>query len=270
MAPKVMIVGGGVVGSATTYFLALSSPSIQITVIERDPSYARASSALSAAGIRQQFSSPRCVRMSANGVEFLRSIDSRLEVDGIQRVLDFHEAGYLFLADGSHARTLRDNQRLQTELDADIALLERDALKETRLWFRPERNGFICSVAPVPEEDHDELPLHEIDHRFFDEIVWSALASRIPQFEAMRVQSSWSGCYEYNVFDHNAIIGTQLDVENCIFANGFSGHGLQHSPATGRGVNELIAHGKHISLDLSALGWERVLQNHPLVEINVV
>jgi glycine/D-amino acid oxidase-like deaminating enzyme len=92
----------------------------------------------------------------------------------------------------------------------------------------------------------------------------------VPQFEALRVQNSWSGYYEYNVFDQNAIIGHHPDVDNCIFANGFSGHGLQQGPATGRGISELILHGRYTTLDLSSLGFARVLENRPIVEKNVV
>ncbi len=57
---------------------------------------------------------------------------------------------------------------------------------------------------------------------------------------------------------------------NCVFANGFSGHGLQHGPATGHGVSELIDSGKYTSFDLSSLSWERVIGGRPIVEKNVV
>ena len=59
-------------------------------------------------------------------------------------------------------------------------------------------------------------------------------------------------------------------IENCVFANGYSGHGLQQGPATGRGVSELILNGRYVSLDLSSLSWERVLEDRPIVEKNVV
>ena len=98
-------------------------------------------------------------------------------------------------------------------------------------------------------------------------------AGRVDQvvaLEALRVQNCWSGYYEYNVLDQNAIIGPHPAVSNCIFANGFSGHGLQQGPATGRGVSELILSGRYTTLDLSALSFERVLKNQPIVEKNVV
>jgi glycine/D-amino acid oxidase-like deaminating enzyme len=95
---KVVIVGGGVIGSSIAYFLRASDPTVSVTVIERDPTYARSSSALSAASIRQQFSTPLSIRMSLFGIEFLRSIGERLEIDGTKPSIDLHEGGYLFLA----------------------------------------------------------------------------------------------------------------------------------------------------------------------------
>jgi len=70
--------------------------------------------------------------------------------------------------------------------------------------------------------------------------------------------------------DHNAIIGPAGDLRNFYLANGFSGHGLQQSPAVGRGIAELIVHGGYRSLDLSDLGFERVIANRPLLERNVI
>jgi FAD-dependent oxidoreductase domain-containing protein 1 len=72
------------------------------------------------------------------------------------------------------------------------------------------------------------------------------------------------------VLDHNVILGAHPEVENLLFANGFSGHGLQQSPAIGRALMELVLHGGFRSLDLNAFGWQRVLHNRPLREVNVV
>lgn len=101
-------------------------------------------------------------------------------------------------------------------------------------------------------------------------MIWPTLAHRVPQFEALRVEHCWSGYYEYNVLDQNAIIGIHPDVDNCIFANGFSGPGLKQGPAIGRGVSELILNGNYETLDLSPLDWTRVLESRPIVERNVV
>ena len=390
MVSKIVVVGGGVIGSAVAYFLRSSDPSVDVTVLERDPSYARASSALSAASIRQQFSTPLSVQMSLYGIEFLRSIGERLAVGGDAPSIDLHEGGYLFLATPAGESILQANHALQTSLGAQIRYLPQGELHTTFPWlntedlvagtygvsgegwfdgyglvqalrkkaqslgtrylaseatsvrragrrvthvmtasgdalecdvmvnaagpwarrvadmlgidlpvyarrrsifnvsspaklercpllidptgvyFRPEGKTYICGTSPSADHDPDDLPLDEVDHALFDDVIWPTLAHRVPQFEALRVEHAWSGYYEYNVFDHNAIIGYHPDVENCVFANGFSGHGLQQGPATGRGVAELILQGHFVSLDLSPLGFERVLENRPVVERNVV
>jgi glycine/D-amino acid oxidase-like deaminating enzyme len=96
------------------------------------------------------------------------------------------------------------------------------------------------------------------------------MAHRVPAFEALRVERAWAGYYEMNLFDHNALIGAHPAIANLWFANGFSGHGMQHAPAAGRGLAELIVHGALRTLDLSPLGLERVVKKHPLVERNVI
>jgi glycine/D-amino acid oxidase-like deaminating enzyme len=68
----------------------------------------------------------------------------------------------------------------------------------------------------------------------------------------------------------NAIIGEHTDFSNLFLCNGFSGHGLQQSPAAGRGVAELIYHGAYTSLDLSKFGFDRIRNNQPFFEEGVV
>lgn len=91
----------------------------------------------------------------------------------------------------------------------------------------------------------------------------------MPAFAALRVVSAWAGHYEYNTFDQNGIAGRHPEVRNFVFANGFSGHGLQQSPAVGRAVAELIAFGAYRALDLSELGIERIAAGRPLRELGV-
>jgi len=137
------------------------------------------------------------------------------------------------------------------------------------LYFRPEGAGFICGIAP-PE--NDDPPAHDFDvpYALWDDVLWPALAARVPGFEAARMLSAWAGHYDVNIFDHNVILGAHPEVDNLLFANGFSGHGLQQSPAIGRALSELVTFGGYRTLDLSAFGWTRVLERRPLRELNVV
>lgn len=137
------------------------------------------------------------------------------------------------------------------------------------LYFRPEGTGFLCGIAP-PEAEDPECTDFEVPHGWFEERLWPGLALRVPGFEAVRPLSSWAGHYDVNLLDHNVILGAHPEVDNLLFANGFSGHGLQQSPAIGRALMELVVHGGYRSLDLRVFGWERVLQNRPLRELNVV
>ncbi|MFZ6654663.1 NAD(P)/FAD-dependent oxidoreductase [Undibacterium sp. TJN19] len=134
------------------------------------------------------------------------------------------------------------------------------------LWFRPEGQFWLCGIPP--EEDLDDVPL-DVDHRQFD-AVWQIIAMRVPGFEALRMQRAWAGYYEYNLFDQNAVLGPHPLLPNLMLANGFSGHGMQHSPAAGRGIAELIADGAYQSLDLSLLSAQRLLDQQPLIEKNVI
>jgi FAD-dependent oxidoreductase domain-containing protein 1 len=139
----------------------------------------------------------------------------------------------------------------------------------TGLYFRPEGDGFLCGQAP-PEHVDPECHDFEVPLEAFEEQLWPMLAHRVPGFEAARLKSAWAGHYDVNLLDHNAILGPHPAVSNLLFANGFSGHGVQQAPAVGRALAEWVVHGGWRSLDLSALSWERVLQNRPLRELNVV
>jgi len=383
----VVIVGGAAVGSAVAYFLThdLGFPG-SVAVIERDPTYAHAATTLSAASIRQQFSTPQNIRMSRFGVTFFHDLKRRFGADAD---IAFRERGYLLMAGDSGAATLRSNHDVQTKEHADIVLLDPEGMAarfpwlnaadlalgafgqtgegwfdahslltllrtaarakgaryihgevtgieregnrvtganlasgeriacgtlvnaagpqagdvaalagtplpveprkrsvfvvgcRTRLpgmplmvdptgvWIRPEGEMYICGVSP-PEDADPRATDFEVDYPLFDEVVWPALAHRVPALEALKLQRAWAGHYDYNTLDQNAVIGRHPEVLNLIFANGFSGHGLQQSPATGRAVAELIVHGKFVSLDLSIFGYERVITGRKVRELNVI
>lgn len=118
-----------------------------------------------------------------------------------------------------------------------------------------------------PAVDYDDF---NMDHSLWENHVWPILATRIPQFEAIKVTSEWAGHYSYNTFDHNAIMGPHTQVSNFYFLNGFSGHGLQQSPAMGRGTAELLIHGEYRSLDMTPFNYERIAKNEMLIEKAVI
>lgn len=142
------------------------------------------------------------------------------------------------------------------------------------VWFRPEGRGglFVTGYSPAedPDCEFDHRTALEPDHSLFQEAIWPALAERVPAFEELRVQSAWAGCYEYNTFDQNAVIGYHPDVPNLMLCNGFSGHGLQQSPAAGRAVAELLLDGRFLTLDLSRLAFHRLIANTPVLETGIV
>ena len=125
------------------------------------------------------------------------------------------------------------------------------------------------SAGFSPAGDSDDQPL-EPDYEAFDSRLWPALAHRIPAFESARLERAWAGYFEMNVFDHNAVLGPHPLLENFLFMNGFSGHGMQQAPVIGRAIAELILHGRFETLDLSDLLFARIAGNRPLREVNVI
>lgn len=388
----VVIVGGAIIGSAVATFLALRPDwRGRIVVVERDLTYRTSSTALSAAAIRQQFSTPVNIEISRFGIELLTHLDAWLGVPGQPAPeVDFVEGGYLFLATPAGLPALEANHAVQRAHDVPVALLSPMELRQRFGWlntedlaagslglagegwfdahallqafrakarslgveyragevvdlqvdgrrvtgailadgsrlaldwlvnaagpraasvaklagielpvhprkrfvyhfdcrtrvegapltidpsgpyFRPEGPAYIGGAAPgANEPDPDALDL-EVDRAWFEEVVWPALAHRVPAFEAIRLLDAWAGHYAVHPLDHNAILGPHPEVANLLLANGFSGHGLQQAPAVGRGLAEWIVSGRWETLDLSPLGYERVLRGEPLRELNVV
>lgn len=137
------------------------------------------------------------------------------------------------------------------------------------VFCRPEGRFFLSGAPPVedPAVDWDDF---EPRYQEFEEIIWPALAERSPGFEAIKVVNQWAGHYDFNTLDHNLIVGRHPEVANFVYANGFSGHGLQQGPAAGRGVSELIIYGGFRTLDLSEVGYERIAEGRPFLEKAVI
>ncbi|XP_037032382.1 FAD-dependent oxidoreductase domain-containing protein 1-like [Bradysia coprophila] len=141
----------------------------------------------------------------------------------------------------------------------------------SHVYFRRDGVGgnFIGGRSPDPgnEPATDNL---DVDYDYFDNEVWPRLAARVPAFESVKVKSAWSGFYEFNTFDENGIIGPHPYYHNLIIATGFSGHGIQQTPAIGRAVSELILDGCFRTIDLTRLCFDRIIVDEPMYERNCV
>lgn len=121
----VVIVGGAIVGACTAWFLREEGYTGSITIIDKDHSFAKASTSLSAGGIRQQFSQIENIRLSQFGLSFLRRFEARFGVDP-----GFREDGYLLLASAVGRPTLEQNVKTQIDAGANSQLLSAGDLVE--------------------------------------------------------------------------------------------------------------------------------------------
>lgn len=150
-------------------------------------------------------------------------------------------------------------------LDRDLPL----TIDPSGVHMRSEGKYYLAGCPP--DEDPDVAPDDfGFDHSLWQEKVWPIIATRVPAFEQVKVINEWVGHYAYNTFDQNAVIGRHTKVSNFFFANGFSGHGLQQSPAMGRGIAEQIAHGEYRTLDLAPFGYDRIENQQKFMEKAVI
>ena len=150
-------------------------------------------------------------------------------------------------------------------LDRDLPL----TIDPSGVHMRSEGKYYLAGCPPDEDPDlaYDDFAF---DHSLWESKVWPTIASRIPQFEAIKVINEWVGHYAFNALDQNALLGRAQDCPNFIFVNGFSGHGLQQSPAMGRGIAELIAYNEYRSLDLSAFDVNRAARGEYFLEKAVI
>jgi FAD-dependent oxidoreductase domain-containing protein 1 len=223
-----------------------------------------------------------------NGVEYAAEDVTSVHIDSTGHASSVHlskrgeiSCGALINAAGAWSGTLAKEQlgvtipvsprkRVVFVVDNGQSLINGTTVVDPNgLTFRPEGRQYIVHFPPRPEDDREGFDL-TIDFEEFEARVWEPLALRVPAFEQARVTSAWAGYYDFNAFDHNALLGILPERPNVVFANGFSGHGVMQAPAVGRGIAELIAHGRYTSLDLSPLWVGRVAAGKPLEEKNVL
>lgn len=385
MQADVVVIGGAVMGASVAYWLTSMHPGLDVLVVEQDPTFARASTALSVASIRQQFTTAVNVEISRFGIGFIRNFKARMGLD-----LGLKEQGYLFLAQSAEgAATLQDVAQMQRAHGAATQVWTPDQIKARYPWlevgdltagsFGPKAEGWfdnmgllsgfrtqaraqgarfvtdrvtglqmaggqvagvvlertgtvacrfavnaagtraaqVCQMAGLtlaveprkrtvfvidaPNARHPDAPLlvdagfylrpeqthwitatvpqndgpcapddFEPDLHLFEDVIWEQLYVRAPGFDAVKVVRHWVGHYAYNTLDQNAILGPHPEVPNLFLCNGFSGHGLQQSPAVGRGIAEHILTGGWQTIDLSDLSVGRMVEGRAFRELAVV
>lgn len=130
MSPdRIVIVGGGVVGSSIAWHLRTGGFTDEVTVVERDPTYRRASSFLAMGGVRQQFGSAANIRLARHSVRFYERFDTALRTPRHAPRAWFRQRGYLFLADGGNAERLERRFARQRALGARVERLDVDAIR---------------------------------------------------------------------------------------------------------------------------------------------
>lgn len=388
----VLIVGGAIYGSAVAWWLTqMAGFDGKVLVVERDPTYAFASTSHTNSCIRQQFSNATNIQISQFGAQFVRNFREFMGGNPDVPHLALHSFGYMYLADTPEfAQSLKRAQAVQQSLGAGTRHLSRDEIAAAYPfyqlddiiagnhnlvdegyfdggtmfdWFKrsARANGveyihaevlsitrqagavqgvtlsdgtrIACGtlvnasgpraaataqmagldIPVVPRKRYSfvfdaaqpldrDLPLtidpsgvhvrtegkyylagcppfedtdaayddFTFDHSIWENKVWPAIATRIPQFEAVKVINQWVGHYAYNTLDQNALLGRAQECPNFIFVNGFSGHGLQQSPAIGRGIAELISYGAYRSLDLGVFDVNRAATGTRFLETAVI
>jgi sarcosine oxidase subunit beta len=127
-------------------------------------------------------------------------------------------------------------------------------------YFRQEGDGLLLSGPLDPEPSFNLNTEYEAMVEASENAMY-----RVPVLEKARIARGWAGLYEISP-DHHAILGRVPGVEGFILANGFSGHGFQHSPAVGKVISELIVDGKAVTIDISSLSIERFEKGELMLE----
>ena len=374
-------------GSSVAYHLLDFEPTLKLAVIERDPTYARASTPLSLGGVRIQFRLKENILMSLYAREIFDRFEEEMAVNGEKPFINFRQEGYLYLIDSAGQAAAKESLALQKELGCEVEWWSPEQIKIRFPLFVVEgfvgatfgpRDGYLdphallmayrakaislgahyitdevlelkkfgriltgvklasgqalkagivvnaagpwaaevarttgieLPIAPTKRQVFAVRPAIPLERPFplviaptglyfrsetgglllvgrsmeqdtvgfdfswewarFTEVLWPELVKIVPAFETLKLVRGWAGLYELNGLDANAILGPWPDVQGLYLINGFSGHGLQQSPAAGRYLAELILK-RSPTLDLSCFSPQRILNNRPLEEAGVV
>lgn len=378
---RIVIIGGGIMGSAIAYNLARAGAAADVTVVEPDPTYEFAATPRAVGGIRLQHAIPENVQMSLLGDEVYSAFDRHVTGGKVTFDPQFQRMGYLFLVQGADAiASLEANVRMQQGLGVAVDVLDAGELRRrypsftfrdvdagalspadgqidpnaALMGYRRAAEGLgitylkdrvialevaggrvvaarcesgttmpveiavntancwaadVCAMVgmKVPIEPMRRQQFHfltqdpiepfpamrhlaglavrrhagvclsghtnfnepggfnwELQHQVFEESLWPQLAAQCSAFEAIKPRGGWVGHYDMNRLDGNPVIDWYDAVPNFLLCAGFSGHGLQHAPAVGRAVKEMILDGGFRSIDLSRFSWRRIVTGTPI------
>ncbi len=130
MSHDVVIVGGGAMGSSTAYHLMKADPSLSVVVIEKDSTYAHASTVLSDGNVRIQFNLEENIRISQHTMDVLRTFADDMSTATFRPEIGARHQGNLFLADEAHRESALEGLELQRELACDVLWLDSSEIEE--------------------------------------------------------------------------------------------------------------------------------------------
>ena len=126
----IVIVGGGLMGCSTAYNLIKQDETLSVAVVEMDPTYEKASSVLSMANVRTNFSLKENIQISQYTMEVIKTFEEDMQVDGEKPFICWRQEGNLFLYDDEGVQAAKTPYELQKSLDCAVDWLRPDDIKE--------------------------------------------------------------------------------------------------------------------------------------------
>jgi glycine/D-amino acid oxidase-like deaminating enzyme len=126
----IVIIGGGVMGCATAYYLLKFDPSLSVVILEMDPTYERASTPLSDGNTRIQFNIKENIQMSQYGLKVLKTFANEMEVDGEKPDVAFRQQGNLFVLDEASKEESHEGLLLQQSLGCEVEWLKPEGVQK--------------------------------------------------------------------------------------------------------------------------------------------
>ena len=133
----VVIAGGGIIGCSSAYYIVSNNPELKVVVVEMDPTYSHASTALSLANIRIQFSLEKNIRISQYAFQVLKRFKEDMSVKGEKPDLAFHQEGNLFLIYESGRNAAEKALLLQKKLGSDVEWLSAEKIRSRYPLYEP-------------------------------------------------------------------------------------------------------------------------------------